>query len=132
MVKRPRVGISSCLLGERVRYDGGHKRNEWIVDVLGHDVEWVPVCPEVEAGFGTPREPMDLVRTASGSVALMTKHTHRDVTVQLAVFAQRRVDELEREALSGYVLKADSPRLADAVRRHEFVDRVFAYYRRTR
>src|SRR5205807_10535390 len=95
--------------GEPVRYDGGHKRNDWIVDVLGRDVDWVAVCPEFEAGFGAPREPMDLVRTAIGSVALMTKHTHRDMTVTLQAFAARRVAELETEGLSGYVLKADSP-----------------------
>ena len=56
-----RLGISRCLLGEPVRYDGGHKRNQFLVDVLGQHVEWVPVCPEVEAGFGTPREAMRLV-----------------------------------------------------------------------
>ena len=58
---RPRIGVSSCLLGERVRYNGGDKRDAWLVDVLGRDVDWVPVCPEVEAGFGTPREPMEIV-----------------------------------------------------------------------
>ena len=56
-----RLGISRCLLGEPVRYDGGHKRDQFLVDVLGQHVEWVPVCPEVEAGFGTPRESMRLV-----------------------------------------------------------------------
>ena len=58
---RPRVGISACLLGERVRFDAGHKRDAFLTDVLGRHVEWVEVCPEVEAGFGTPREPMRLV-----------------------------------------------------------------------
>ena len=162
MAERPRVGISACLLGERVRYDGGHKRHEWLVDVIGRDVHWVPVYPEVEAGFGTPREPMDLVCTPDGAVALITKHTHRDVTSTLKNFAVRRVEELATEDLSGYVLKADSPscglydapsrglfadalvarfpdlpvederQLADASRRRQFVDRVLAYYRRSR
>ena len=56
-----RVGISACLLGQEVRYDGGHKRDSFLVDTFGRFVEWVPVCPEVEAGFGTPREAMRLV-----------------------------------------------------------------------
>jgi uncharacterized protein YbbK (DUF523 family) len=61
--QRPiRIGISACLLGESVRFDGGHKRDAFLTDVLGRFVEWVPVCPEVEAGFGTPREAMQLVR----------------------------------------------------------------------
>src|SRR4051812_50150982 len=58
---RPRVGVSACLLGQRVRYDAGHKRDPFLTEVLGQHVEWVEVCPEVEAGFGTPREPMRLV-----------------------------------------------------------------------
>ena len=58
---RPRVGISRCLLGDEVRYDGGHKRDTILIATLGSLVEWVPVCPEVEAGMGTPREPIHLV-----------------------------------------------------------------------
>ena len=58
---RPRIGISSCLLGQPVRFDAGHKRNPFLVETFGPYVEWVPVCPEVEAGFGTPRETMRLV-----------------------------------------------------------------------
>ena len=57
---QPRVGISQCLLGDEVRYDGGHKRDVFLTDVLAPFVEWVPVCPEVEAGLGTPREAMHL------------------------------------------------------------------------
>ena len=62
-VHRPiRIGISSCLLGEPVRFDGGHKRDAFLTETFGAFVEWVPVCPEVECGFGTPRESMRLVR----------------------------------------------------------------------
>jgi uncharacterized protein YbgA (DUF1722 family)/uncharacterized protein YbbK (DUF523 family) len=65
---RPRVGISACLLGEPVRFDAGHKRDGFLVETFGRHVEWVPVCPEVEAGFGTPRDPMRLVaRTDSAA-----------------------------------------------------------------
>jgi uncharacterized protein YbbK (DUF523 family) len=106
---RPRIGISACLLGEPVRYDAGHKRDAWIVDVLGPTVEWVPVCPEVEAGFGTPRETMRLVRTRGGGIALVTTGTARDVTQTMRRYADRRVDELACANLDGYVLKADSP-----------------------
>jgi FdhD protein len=106
---RPRVGISACLLGEPVRYDGRHKRDAWLVDVLGPQVEWVSVCPEVEAGFGTPRETMELVHDPSGRMALMTTDTNRDVTDTLQRYADRRVEELARADLDGYVLKADSP-----------------------
>jgi FdhD protein len=106
---RPRVGISACLLGEPVRYDGRHKRDAWLVDVLGPQVEWVSVCPEVEAGFGTPRETMELVHDSSGRMAVMTTETKRDVTDTLQRYADRRVEELARADLDGYVLKADSP-----------------------
>src|SRR6188474_3827087 len=77
-----RVGVSRCLLGEEVRFDGGHKRDRFLTDVLGRHVEWVPVCPEVEAGFGTPREAMRLV-TDGADVRLVTVRTRRDVTGQL-------------------------------------------------
>ena len=103
-----RVGISACLLGSEVRYDGGHKRDDLIIETIGRLVEWVPVCPEVEAGFGTPREAMNLVRT-EGGVRLLTVDTVRDVTERIDVYARRRVSELAAENLSGYVLKKDSP-----------------------
>ena len=106
--RRPRIGVSACLLGETVRYDGGHKRHEWLVDVLGREVEWVPVCPEVEVGLGTPREPIDLVRTADG-IRLLTTRTRVDLTERMGAFAAARVERLATERLSGYVLKADSP-----------------------
>lgn len=109
MSDRPRVGISACLLGEPVRHDAGHKRDVWLADVLGPRVDWVPVCPEVEAGFGTPRETMHLVRTEANGVALITTTTARDVTDTMCACAGRRVDELARADLDGYVLKADSP-----------------------
>jgi uncharacterized protein YbbK (DUF523 family) len=111
---RPRIGISACLLGERVRYDGRDKRHAWLVDVLGPEVEWVPVCPEVEAGFGTPREPMELVRVAEHGVVLMTTRLRPDLTATLRQFAERRVEELAATGLDGYVLKAGSPSCAIA------------------
>jgi FdhD protein len=106
---RPRIGVSACLLGEPVRYDGAHKRDAWLVDVLGPRVEWVAVCPEMEIGLGTPREPIQLERRADGAVALMTVHSRRDLTQTMRRYAARRVDELALADLDGYVLKADSP-----------------------
>jgi len=107
--RRPlRIGISACLLGEKVRFDGGHKQDAFLTGTFGRFVEWVPVCPEVEAGFGTPREAMRLVRTEDG-VRLLTVKTARDVTATLDEYAERRVEELAAEELCGYVLKKDSP-----------------------
>ena len=102
-----RLGVSACLLGNEVRYDGGHKRHPFLTDLLGPFVEWVPVCPEVEAGFGTPREAMHLVR--DGGVRLLTVRTRRDVTHQLETAVAARLRQLASLDLDGYVLKKDSP-----------------------
>jgi len=103
-----RLGVSACLLGHEVRYDGGHKRHPFLTDLLGAFVEWVPVCPEVEAGFGTPREAMHLVH-GSGGVRLLTVRTRRDVTSQLEKAVTARLRQLASLDLDGYVLKKDSP-----------------------
>ena len=103
-----RIGISACLLGEEVRFDGGHKRDRFLTETLGPFVEWVPVCPEVEAGFGTPREPMRLV-SEDGRLRLVTVRTGIDLTSRLERYAGSRVEELVGERLCGYVLKKDSP-----------------------
>ena len=70
MSVRPRVGISRCLLGDEVRYDGTHRRDETVIALLEPHVEWVPVCPEVEVGMGTPREPIQLVTSRDGVPSL--------------------------------------------------------------
>lgn len=106
---KPRVGVSACLLGDAVRYNGGHKRHAWLVDVLGREVEWVSVCPEVEIGLGTPREPIELVGAAGGPIQLLTVSTRVDLTERMRRFAEQRVEALSALGLSGYVLKADSP-----------------------
>jgi uncharacterized protein YbgA (DUF1722 family)/uncharacterized protein YbbK (DUF523 family) len=103
-----RLGISSCLLGAEVRFDGGHKRDRFLTDTFGRFVEWVPVCPEVEAGFGTPREAMRLV-SADGRLRLVTVKTGVDLTGRIQRYARQRVERLAKERLSGYVLKKDSP-----------------------
>ena len=77
-----RIGISACLLGQEVRYDGGHKRDTFLTGTFGRFVEWVPVCPEVECGLGTPREAMRLVRAERGP-RLVTIKTARDLTASM-------------------------------------------------
>jgi uncharacterized protein YbbK (DUF523 family)/uncharacterized protein YbgA (DUF1722 family) len=106
--RRLRVGISACLLGQEVRYDGQHKRDDLLVDVLGRCVEWVPVCPEVELGLGVPREPIRLVGR-SGAPRLLAERSGADHTDAMRAYARRRVAALAREDLSGYVTKKDSP-----------------------
>lgn len=103
-----RIGISSCLLGQEVRFDGGHKRDRFLTDTFGSFVEWVSVCPEVEAGFGTPREAMRLINQ-DGRLRLVTVKTGVDLTETMERYAGRRVQQLTQEELSGYVLKKDSP-----------------------
>ena len=103
-----RIGISACLLGQAVRYDGGHKRDSFLTDILGPHVQWVPVCPEVEVGMGTPREPVNLVRSGD-ELRMVTVRTGRDYTEAMNRWADARIGQLIREDLCGYVLKSDSP-----------------------
>jgi uncharacterized protein YbgA (DUF1722 family)/uncharacterized protein YbbK (DUF523 family) len=103
-----RIGISACLLGEEVRFDGGHKRDQFLTTILAPHVEFVPVCPEVEMGLGTPRETLRLVRQGGG-LRMVTTRTAIDHTEGMNRWSAKRLSELEREDLSGYVLKKDSP-----------------------
>lgn len=103
-----RVGISACLLGETVRFDGGHKRDHFLVETFGRYVEWVPVCPEVESGLPTPRETLRL-ETREGVLRMMMPKSGRDYTHTMLAYARERVARLEGEDLCGYVLKKDSP-----------------------
>lgn len=103
-----RLGISRCLLGDEVRFDGGHKRDNFLTDVLGPYVEWVPVCPEVEAGLGTPREAMRLVGDPAHP-RLLTIKSGRDHTRALEKMTTGRLAELGNLDLSGYVFKRGSP-----------------------
>lgn len=107
-MKKIRLGISSCLLGERVRYDGGHKLDHFLTRTLGQYVEYVSVCPEVECGFGTPREPFRLAGEAQ-KPRLETVRTDQDHTERMIRWAQRRIEELERQDLCGYIFKSESP-----------------------
>jgi uncharacterized protein YbgA (DUF1722 family)/uncharacterized protein YbbK (DUF523 family) len=107
-----RLGISACLLGQEVRFDGGHKRDRFLTDVLGPHVEWVPICPEVEMGLGTPRETLRLVRDpGAAGLRMVTTRTGIDHTDGMMTWARRRLDAVARDEpeLCGYVLKKDSP-----------------------
>ena len=105
---RVRLGVSACLLGERVRYDGGHKRDAFLTDVLGPHVEWVPVCPEVEIGLGVPRPTLRLEGRATAP-RLVHEASGEDLTTRMRAYAETRVQELEGLELDGYVLKRASP-----------------------
>lgn len=106
--ERIRIGISSCLLGEKVRFDGAHKKNDFITATLAQFFELVPVCPEVEIGLGTPRESLHLVRDAGGPRFVTTK-TKIDHTEKMLTYARAKVEELKRLNLNGCILKKDSP-----------------------
>lgn len=103
----PRVGISSCLLGSAVRFDGGHKRDSYICGTLADYFEFVPVCPEFEAGLGLPRPPIRLVGDRDRPRAVGVRQPDLDVTAALAAHAVSRVETLA--GLCGYILKKDSP-----------------------
>ncbi|MHB8907790.1 MAG: YbgA family protein [Syntrophales bacterium] len=103
-----RLGISACLLGERVRYDGGHALDRFLRDTLGTYVQFVPVCPEVECGFGVPRATLRLAGDPKRP-RLVTSATGIDHTDRMETWAKMRVAELEREDLSGFIFKSGSP-----------------------
>ena len=96
------------MLGQNVRYDGGHKLDRYLTDTLGQYVEYVPVCPEVECGLGIPREAMRLVGDPQ-SPRLVTVRTGQDLTERMLSWARDRVKELEKEMLCGFIFKSDSP-----------------------
>ncbi len=103
-----RVGVSSCLLGEAVRFDGSHKRNAFILDILAPFIEIHAVCPEAELGLGVPREPIRLVRTGK-TVKLVGSTSGTDHTRTMRDWARKRVKELRTDGLDGFILKSRSP-----------------------
>jgi uncharacterized protein YbgA (DUF1722 family)/uncharacterized protein YbbK (DUF523 family) len=108
MVEKITIGISSCLLGENVRYDGSHKLDHYLVETLGKYVEWVPVCPEVESGLPVPREAMRLVGDPV-SPRLITRKSRKDHTEKMLRWAEKKCKELERQNLCGFIFKSRSP-----------------------
>ena len=103
-----KIGVSSCLLGKEVRYNGGHSHDRYITGILGQYFSFVDVCPEVEAGFGIPRETMRLVGDPE-SPHLRTSKGGRDVTDTMLSWSRKRVQELAEEDLYGFIFKSKSP-----------------------
>lgn len=103
-----KIGISTCLLGENVRYDGGHKLNRYLRDELGKYVNYVAVCPETESGLPVPREAMRLVGDPENP-RLVTIQTKKDQTRRLEEWSRQKLEKLEKENLRGFIFKAKSP-----------------------
>jgi uncharacterized protein YbgA (DUF1722 family)/uncharacterized protein YbbK (DUF523 family) len=107
-MEKIKLGVSACLLGENVRYDGGHRHDHFLTDTLGQYVEYIPVCPEVGCGLPVPREAMHLEGDPD-SPRLMTIKTRQDMTDLMIKWANNRVFELEKHDLCGFIFKSDSP-----------------------
>src|SRR4030043_419503 len=107
-MQKIKIGISTCLLGEKVRYDGGHKLDRYITETLGHYFEWVPVCPEVEYGLPVPRESMHLIGDPA-SPRLVTVRTGIDHTEGMKKWAENKLRQLEKENLCGFIFRSRSP-----------------------
>lgn len=108
IMEKIKIGISSCLLGEKVRYDGGHKLDRYITETLGRYFEWVSVCPEVEYGLSVPREAMRLIGDPEAP-RLVTIRTKIDHTEGILSWAEKKLKLLEREELCGFIFKSKSP-----------------------
>jgi uncharacterized protein YbbK (DUF523 family) len=102
------VGISACLLGEPVRYDGGHKKHAALLALAGKRVEYIPLCPEAGCGLGVPREPMQLVGDPDNP-RLLTLESYRDETDKLNLWCQRQMPVLRQRNPSGFIFKNRSP-----------------------
>ncbi|MGZ3559068.1 MAG: DUF523 domain-containing protein, partial [Thermodesulfobacteriota bacterium] len=107
-MEKIKLGVSTCLLGENVRYDGGHKLDRFLTNTLGQYFDYVPICPEVECGLPVPRESMHLEGNPD-SPHLVTSYTKQDMTNRMVRWASKRVAELQTEDLCGFIFKSNSP-----------------------
>jgi len=103
-----RLGVSSCLLGVEVRYDGGHKHDRYLTDVVGRWFQWVPVCPEAELGLGVPRPPIRLVH-GGDNPRLVEPVSGDELTERMESYAREKVHQLQEAGLDGFILKGASP-----------------------
>ena len=108
-MKKLKLGVSSCLLGESVRYNAEHKRDSTVIDLLGQQFEAVPVCPEVELGMGVPREPVRLVANDASSERMVGSESGKDWTQAMADFNSIKLEALRQQNLSGFIFKSRSP-----------------------
>lgn len=108
-MKKLKLGVSSCLLGESVRYNGEHKRDSTVIDLLGQQFEAVPVCPEVELGMGVPREPVRLVANDASSERMVGSESGKDWTQAMVDFNSIKLEALRQQNLSGFIFKSRSP-----------------------
>jgi len=105
---KPKLGISACLLGQKVRFDGSHKREPFLIELFRKFVEWIPICPEVEVGMGVPRESVRLVGALTNP-SMIAEKSGKDWTEAMNRFAAKRMREITENHLSGYVFKKNSP-----------------------
>lgn len=103
-----KIGVSRCLLGEKVRYDGGHKHDRFLTKTLGEYVEWFGICPEVDCGLSIPREAMRLVGDIKNP-KLLTQKTQIDYTGKMQSWAKGAVKDLGNVGLCGFIFKTGSP-----------------------
>lgn len=108
MKNKIKIGVSSCLIGEKVRWDGDHKQDRYVSEVLGKYFEYVSICPEVEVGMGTPRETVALYGTLEKH-RMMGKKSKTDWTQKMNRYSRTRTNQLTREDLCGYIFKSKSP-----------------------
>ena len=108
IASKPKLGISACLLGQKVRFDGGHKREQFLTDVFGQFVEWMPICPEFEVGMGVPRESVRLVGNLANP-SMIAERSGKDWTDAMHRFAAKRLRDIAEQNLAGYVFKKSSP-----------------------
>lgn len=108
-MSRPKIAISSCLLGHKVRYDGQHTLDQWLVNVLGKEVDLIPICPEVAMGLSIPREPIHIVIDHHGNKRLRSIKSNEDFTVQIAETSKKICSELDLKKISGVILQKKSP-----------------------
>ena len=108
MKEKIKIGMSSCLLGEEVRWDGDHKHDQYVRDVLGSYFDYVSICPEVDVGMGVPRETVALYGTLENP-KMITKRSKTDWTKKMNHYTKDRIHELTKENLCGYVFKSKSP-----------------------
>ena len=105
---KPRLGVSSCLLGNSIRYDGGHCRNKMVCEQLGLFFQWVPICPEVEMGMPVPRETVRLV-AQDGRTRLVGNKSGTDYSEAMRAYTERKLKQIAPLRLHGYILKKNSP-----------------------